>query len=190
MKLSKLANMSKAPCTVISRKATQSSVNDNWSWLFDVRTETCFCIFCQRTAHVFPMLYYGTAPSPPQNCPFPWGDSEQHLIHSYWGQSHPTRQVASRFVQLFSYNTSAWPTTDSQTDPSWTSRSIGPGFQPSVGSLNLRRVTHLLHSVSSSEQHRLHDRNPECCVRSTTVMRCSLYHYNQTQSIIYCHWYT
>jgi len=60
--------------------------------------------------------------------PFPWGDPDRHLIYGYCGPPHPTCQVASRFVQPFSYNTSAWPKTDRQTMNNAKYRSRIPTF--------------------------------------------------------------
>jgi len=54
---------------------------------------------------IIPILYYGTAPFPPQNCPLPWGDRDPHLIHGDCLPPHPTRQTASRSVQPFSQDT-------------------------------------------------------------------------------------
>jgi len=47
-----------------------------------------------------PILYNGT-PLSPQNCPFPWGDLDPHLIHGPLGPPESTSQTASRSVQPF-----------------------------------------------------------------------------------------
>ena len=57
-----------------------------------------------------PYTFYWTAPSPPKNCPFPWGDPDPHPIHGYYGPPYHTCQTASRSVQPFCYNTGPWPT--------------------------------------------------------------------------------
>ena len=90
---------------------------------------------------IIPILYYGTALSPPQNCPFPWGDPDPHLIHGDCGPPHPTCQTASRSVQPFCHNSSAWPTdghrTDRQTMNIASNRSRIPTFGWQPGPKNL-----------------------------------------------------
>jgi len=43
--------------------------------------------FLHRWPQSVPMLYNGTPLSPPQNCPFSWGDLDAHLIHSSLGSA-------------------------------------------------------------------------------------------------------
>jgi len=47
-----------------------------------------------------PILYNET-PLPPQNCPFPWGNLDSHLIHGSLGPLKSSTQMASRWVQPF-----------------------------------------------------------------------------------------
>ena len=72
----------------------------------------------QGSRSIIPILYYGTAPSPPQNCHFPWGDPDPHLIHGDCGPPHPTCQTASRSVQPFLQDISSLHhrQTDTRTD--------------------------------------------------------------------------
>lgn len=43
-------------------------------------------------------LYFTTGrPSPPQNCPFPWGHPDPNLIHGFLGPLESSAQTASRF---------------------------------------------------------------------------------------------
>jgi len=48
-----------------------------------------------------PYSLYFTTDALPQNCPFPWGDLDCHLIHVSLGPSEPTTQSASQSVQPF-----------------------------------------------------------------------------------------
>jgi len=48
------------------------------------------------------LLWFGAFPS--QNCPFPWGDPDLHLIHGYAGPPEPTCQTASRSLEPFLQN--------------------------------------------------------------------------------------
>ena len=54
------------------------------------------------TAHRRVSLYFKMDhPSPPQNCPFPWGDVDPHVIHGSLCPPESTTQTASRSVQPF-----------------------------------------------------------------------------------------
>jgi len=46
-------------------------------------------------------ILYNRLPRPPQNCRFPWGDLDPHLIHGSLGPSESTTQTASRSLQPF-----------------------------------------------------------------------------------------
>ena len=48
-------------------------------------------VFAQMIAEC-PILYNGT-PLSPQNCPFPWGDLDPHLIHGPRGPPEPSTQT-------------------------------------------------------------------------------------------------
>jgi len=56
--------------------------------------------FLHRWPQSVPILCNGT-PLPPQNCPFPWGDLDSHLIHGSLGQSKSSTQTASRSLLPF-----------------------------------------------------------------------------------------
>jgi len=49
--------------------------------------------YCRHWRFMFAIVYYGMAPSPPQNCPFPCGDPDPHLIHGYLGP-HTTNGIS------------------------------------------------------------------------------------------------
>jgi len=56
-------------------------------------------VFAQMTAV---SLYFTMGrPFPPQNCPFPWGDLEPHLMRGSLGPPEPSTPMASRSVQPF-----------------------------------------------------------------------------------------
>ena len=82
-----------------------------------------------RQQFMFPILHYGTAPLPPQNCPFPWGNPDPHLIHGDCGPPHITCQTASRSVQPFLQGTSSLHhrLTVQQTDRQTTETSVAIG---------------------------------------------------------------
>jgi len=67
---------------------------------------------------------YNGPPFPPQNCPFPRGDLDTHLIHDSMGPSKPATQTASRSVQPFLQGSLLWQT-DRQTDDA--TRSVATG---------------------------------------------------------------
>ena len=55
---------------------------------------------------------------PPQNCPFPWGDVDHHLIHGSLGLPESPTQTASQLLQPFWQGSLVWQTnirTDWQT---------------------------------------------------------------------------
>jgi len=59
-----------------------------------------FSHYCR--AHRRVSLYFTMGrPFPPQNCPFPWGDLEPHLIRGSLGPHESTTQTASLLVQPF-----------------------------------------------------------------------------------------
>ena len=58
------------------------------------------------TCMLFPILYNGLI-LPPQNCPFPWGDLDPHLIHGSLGPPESITQTAFRPVQPFWQG--SWP---------------------------------------------------------------------------------
>ena len=60
-----------------------------------------FSRFC--TAHGRTSLYCTMSTLFSQNCPQSWGDLDPHLIHDCLGESMPTIQTASRWVQPFSH---------------------------------------------------------------------------------------
>jgi len=67
-----------------------------------------FSHFC--TTHGRVSLYFAMGhPFPPQNCPFPWGDLDPHLIHGSLGTPKPKSIGASIFAGLTTV-------TDRQTD--------------------------------------------------------------------------
>jgi len=49
-------------------------------------------------------ILYNRRPRPPQNCFFPWGHLDSHLIHDSFGLFEPTSQTASRLDQPFLYS--------------------------------------------------------------------------------------
>jgi len=55
-------------------------------------------VFAQMTAEC-PYALQWDAPFPLQNCPFPWGDMDPHLIHGSLGPPKSSTQMASRSVQ-------------------------------------------------------------------------------------------
>ena len=55
------------------------------------------------TAHGRTSLYCTMSTLFSQNCPQSWGDLDPHLIHDCLGESMPTIQTASRWVQPFSH---------------------------------------------------------------------------------------
>jgi len=57
-------------------------------------------VFAQVTAE-YPYTLHRDAPFPPQNCPFPWGDLDFHLIHGSLGPLESSTQMAFRSVQPF-----------------------------------------------------------------------------------------
>jgi len=61
------------------------------------------------TRQKVPILYNGT-PLPPQNCHFPWGDLDPHLIHDSLGPLESSTQTISWSVQLFLQGSLLWQT--------------------------------------------------------------------------------
>ena len=62
----------------------------------------------------YTLLWDGS--SPHQNCPFPWGDPDPHLIHGDCPPPHLTCQTASRSVQRFCGAPQRYIDTDRPTD--------------------------------------------------------------------------
>ena len=54
----------------------------------------------QGSRSIIPILYYETAPSPRQNCPFSWGDPDPHLIHGDCRPPHPRCPVRPDSVSI------------------------------------------------------------------------------------------
>jgi len=57
-------------------------------------------VFARMTAEC-PYTLQWDVPFFPQNCPFPWGDLDPHLIHGFLGPPESSAQMASRSVQPF-----------------------------------------------------------------------------------------
>ena len=71
-------------------------------------------VFAQMTAECpVPILYNGMPLSPPQNCPFPWGDMDPHLIHG--SLAHPSPQPKWHLDRFSHFITGLTNVTDQQT---------------------------------------------------------------------------
>jgi len=71
--------------------------------------------FLHRWPQSVPVVYNSPPLFPTQNCPFPWGDLDLHVIHCYLGPHKSSMQTASRSVQLFLQGSLVWQT-DRPTD--------------------------------------------------------------------------
>ena len=75
-------------------------------------------------------------PLPIPKLPLPLGDPDAHLIRGYYDPPHMPNGISigpaflPQFIRVTNRRTSDRP---------WTSLAIGPGYQPSVGSLDLTR---------------------------------------------------
>ena len=71
-------------------------------------------VFAQTTVEC-PYTLQWDAHSPPEICPFPWGNLDLHVIHGSSGQRKSSTKTAARSVQPFLQGSLVWQT-DRQTD--------------------------------------------------------------------------
>jgi len=71
-------------------------------------------VLAQMSAECPYTLQWAIPPLPPQNCPFPWGNLDPHLIHGFLGLPESSTQTASWSVHPFLQGSLVWQT-DRQT---------------------------------------------------------------------------